>query len=170
MKNVLLIFGIGILIIGMPLATSINTSIMTHTNLPTTTAEKQTSIIRNTNQPPTTDEPPNWANGNFSGVWGYDIWGQYNIPIGWMFGYYRHDTNFGYFYAGFAEFGHENISWYIKGYFFGPFMFGSLGKNESANTTIFVGIGRYNETNYHWRVMGEIGPIFFMDGTYTRFN
>jgi hypothetical protein len=160
----------GVLLLGMPLATSINTSIMTNANLMTTPAENHMTLIKNTDQPRTTDEPPSWANGNFTGVWGYDIWGEVHFPVGWMFGYYRHNTNFGYFYAGFADYGHENISWYIQGYFFGPFMFGSLGENESANTTIFVGIGRYNETNYHWRVMGETGPIFFIDGTYTKFD
>ena len=23
-----------------------------------------------------TDDPPQWANGNFSGLWGLDIWGE----------------------------------------------------------------------------------------------
>ncbi len=170
MRNKILLFGIGVLLLGMPLATAINTSSMTNSNLAIQNPENVTAITKNAHQPQITDEPPSWANGNFSGVWGYDIWGQVQFPIGWMFGYYRHNTNFGYFYAGFAEFGHENVSWFIQGYFFGPFMFGSLGENQSANTTLFVGIGRYNETNYHWRVMGETGPTFFMDGTYTKFN
>ena len=115
------------------------------------------------------DDPPQWANGNFSGIWGLDIWGDWRIPIGWMFGYYKHNTNFGYFYAGFADFEEENATWFIQGYFFGPFMFGSIGENEYANETIFVGIGRYNETNYLWRLMGEVGPTFFIYGTYMKF-
>ncbi len=28
------------------------------------------------------DTPPSWANGNFTGVWGLDIWGEYHIPLG----------------------------------------------------------------------------------------
>lgn len=86
-----------------------------------------------------------------------------------MFGYYKITLKLGYFYAGFTNFGQQNISWYIKGYFFGPFMFGSIGENEYANETLFVGIGRYNESDYHWRIMGEVGPTFFMEGTYTKF-
>ena len=170
MKNMLFIVGIGILMIGMPLATALSTSTMTYSKPVINSLEKETSTITNTDHSATTDEPPGWANGNFSGVWGFDIWGAYQLPIGWMFGYYKHNTKFGYFSAAFADFGHENVSWYIQGYFVGPFMFGSLGENESANTTIFVGIGRYNETNYHWRIMGETGPTFFMNGGYTKFD
>ena len=36
--------------------------------------------------------------------------------------------------------------------------------------TLFVGIGRINENDYHWRLMGEVGPTFFADGTYTEFE
>jgi hypothetical protein len=169
MKHMVLLVGIGLLMLGMPLAQSTNTAIMADAagSVLTDTAAPG---IRSNDQSQTTDEPPSWANGNFSGVWGYDIWGEVHIPVGWMLGYYRHNTKFGYFYAGFAEFGAENISWFIQGYFFGPFMFGSLGQNESANTTLFVGIGRYNETNYYWRLMGETGPTFFIYGTYTKFD
>lgn len=49
-------------------------------------------------------------------------------------------------------------------------MFASIGENEYANETLFVGIGRYNETNYHWRLMGEEGPTFFVNGAYTKFQ
>lgn len=116
------------------------------------------------------DEPPNWANGNFTGYWGLDIWGETHIPLGYMFGYYKRTPNFGYFYADFESFWSENDTWYIQGYFFGPFMFGSLGENEYANESLFVGLGGYNETHYHWRIMGQTGPTFFMHGIYTKFN
>jgi len=115
------------------------------------------------------EEPPNWANGNFSGIWGLDIWGETHLPLGWMFGYYKRNPNIGYFYAGFESFWGENDTWFIQGYFFGPFMFGSLGENEYANESLFVGLGSYNNTNYHWRLMGQTGPTFFMYGEYTKF-
>ena len=170
MKKILLLLSICTMLIGFPIATAIQTPIATNlqSRQKTNQLAFQTKFIDD--QPRTTDDPPSWANGNFSGVWGLDIWGEVQIPIGWMFGYYKFATNLGYFYAGFADFGQENVSWFIQGYFFGPFMFGSLGENESANETIFVGIGRYNETNYTWRVMGETGPTFFMKGVYTKFN
>jgi hypothetical protein len=164
MKKFLVVLGVCVLIATMPLtfakSTSTLKSVQRNTNIFTTDIEKT---------PLPADDPPEWANGNFSGLWGLDIWGEWQFPIGWMFGYYKHNTNFGYFYAGFADFGQQNASWFIKGYFFGPFMFGSIGQNEYANETLFVGIGRYNDTNYHWRLMGEEGPTFFVDGTYTKF-
>lgn len=170
MKKIVWTILVAALIIGMPLA-------IAQSNLGKTTQTPMAKSIENdtgadtkATRPQRADEPPSWANGNFTGVWGFDIWGEWHVPVGWMFGYYNRNPNFGYFYAAFGDFGHENISWFIQGYFFGPFMFGSLGENESANTTIFVGIGRYNETNYHWRLMGETGPTFFMDGEYTKFD
>ncbi|HUT00766.1 MAG TPA: hypothetical protein VMY59_10650 [Candidatus Thermoplasmatota archaeon] len=170
MKNKILILGISLLIIGMPLAAGLHTPALKSLKTEGNTVIKEIVPNKNIGSSPTADEPPSWANGNFTGVWGIDIWGEYQIPIGWMFGYYKHNTNFGYFYAAFANFGYENVSWYIQGYFFGPFMFGSLGENESANTSLFVGIGRYNETSYYWRLMGETGPTFFMNGEYTKFD
>jgi hypothetical protein len=170
MKNKILILGISLLIIGMPLAAGMHTPTLKSLKTEGNTVIKEIVPNKTISNSPTVDEPPSWANGNFSGVWGIDIWGEYQIPIGWMFGYYKHNTNFGYFYAAFANFGYENVSWYIQGYFFGPFMFGSLGENQSANTTLFVGIGRYNETSYYWRIMGETGPTFFMNGDYTKFD
>ena len=169
MKRILYL-GICLLLIGMPLATAISTPSITTFESNEKNIEQGTINIEKTGDARTTDTPPDWANGNFSGLWGYSIWGEWNIPIGTMFGYYKRNPNFGYFYAEMTNFVEENISWYLQGYFFGPFIIGSIGENESANTTLFVGIGRLNETHYHWRVMGEVGPTFFADGTYTKFE
>jgi|GEM_PF-3057429 len=170
MKNALFVLLAGIILLSMPLATAQSNLVMTTTKVLTKNIDTSQSKSIVLNHPQRADEPPSWANGNFTGVWGFDIWGQVQIPLGWMFGYYKRNPNVGYFYAAFGYFGQENLSWYIQGYFFGPFMFGSLGENQSANTTLFVGIGRYNETNYHWRLMGETGPTFFMNGEYTKFD
>jgi hypothetical protein len=170
MKNIVFVFVIGILIVGMPLAAAVSNPSSINPNPATSNLTNAPVSVIKTTPPARAEDPPNWANGNFSGVWGFDIWGEVHIPVGWMFGYYNRNPNFGYFYAAFGYFNYENISWFIQGFFFGPFMFGSLGENESANTTVFVGIGRYDETNYHWRLMGEKGPTFFMNGTYTKFN
>ena len=116
------------------------------------------------------DTPPAWANGNFTGVWGLDIWGEHNIPLGWMFGYFKLSIEIGYFAAGFNIFGEPDISWFIQGYIFGIFMFGNMGKNEYTNQTYFVGIGKCSKTNYHWRIIGEEGPVFYMEGKYTMFD
>lgn len=170
MKKIIIAIIVGIVLLGMPLATAQANLVMANIKTLTKNNDNGLSTELKSTHPQRADEPPSWANGNFTGVWGFDIWGEVQIPLGWMFGYYKHNPNIGYFYAAFGYFGQENFTWYIQGYFFGPFMFGSLGENQSANTTLFVGIGRYNETNYHWRLMGETGPTFFMTGKYTKFD
>jgi hypothetical protein len=170
MKKIVIAITFVTILLGMPFAVAQSNIVKTNSNTLTKNMDIGVPAKIKSTQPQRADDPPNWANGNFTGVWGLDIWGEVHIPIGWMFGYYRHNPNIGYFYAAFGYFGQENLSWYIQGYFFGPFMFGSLGENESANTTLFVGIGRYNETNYYWRLMGETGPTFFIYGNYTKFD
>ena len=168
MKKLLFVIGVCFLLAAMPISISVSTPAFKLGSRLNKILENETpEIIEGPFLP--TDDPPEWANGEFSGVWGLDIWGEWHIPAGWMFGYYKRDTNWGYFYAGFADFEVENATWFIQGYFLGPFMFGSLGENEYANDTLFVGIGRYNETDYHWRLMGEVGPTFFVEGEHTKY-
>lgn len=168
MKKLFLIITISLLLVIMPIssANTINKINIEKENHKLITKE-QINIELAT---PTEDEPPKWANGNFTGLWGFDIFGQTHIPLGWMFGYYKRSPKFGYFYAAFESFWGENDTWYIQGWFFGPFMFGSLGENEYANQSVFAGLGGYNETHYHWRLMGEEGPTCFMHGEYTKFE
>ena len=128
------------------------------------------NILFNNQIPEIRDIPPNWANGNFTGSWGLDIWGEYNIPIGWMFGYYKLSIDIGYFAAGFNVFGDPDISWFAQGYIFGIFMFGHMGGNDYTNETYFVGIGKCDTNRYHWRIICEEGPVFYMDGEYTVFE
>jgi len=163
LKQLLIVLVVSILLVGLPITTVISSPINITSKIIEKTIINDLTILKK-------DIPPNWANGNFSGVWGLDIWGEYHIPLGWMFGYYKLGINIGYFAAGFNFFGESNISWFLQGYIFGIFMFGSMDANEYTNQTFFVGIGTYNETNYHWRVMGEQGPIFFMHGKYTIFD
>ena len=80
----------------------------------------------------------------------------------------------GVFLGEFGTWWDENATGYIRGVFFGPFMFGGLGNISNVRTyeneTLFAGIGRYNETDFKWRIIGETGPTFFMRGTYTKFE
>ena len=167
MKKLLFVIGVCVLLTAMPIALSVSTPTLSIGSRLNKLLDIQNSKMEEISLP--ANEPPEWANGEFAGIWGIDIWGEWHIPAGWMFGYYKRDTNWGYFYAGFADFGVENATWFIQGYFFGPFMFGSIGENEYANETLFVGIGRYNESNYHWRLMGEVGPTFFVEGEHTKY-
>jgi hypothetical protein len=167
--KVLICLGICFLLLGIPIAIAAPNSIETTLNSMSNHVTQRLFDRERTIIEPTND-PPAWANGNFSGVWGFSIWGEWEIPVGWTYGYYKRNPTLGYFYAKFGNFEEENTSWFIQGYFIGPFMFGSIGENESANETLFVGIGRINETDYHWRMMGEVGPTFFVEGTYTKFE
>ena len=167
MKKLLFVIGVSFLLAAMPITLSVSTPTQKLGSRLTKILNNQRSEIEEISLP--AYDPPEWANGEFAGIWGLDIWGEWHFPAGWMFGYYKQTTSWGYFYAGFADFGVENATWFIQGYFLGPFMFGSLGENEYANDTLFVGIGRYNETDYHWRMMGEVGPTFFVEGEHTKY-
>ena len=73
MKKICVILGICILLVGMPVAMPLKISAPQHrigTQENTITHPKQTPV----------EDPPDWANGNFSGVWGTDIWGETQIP------------------------------------------------------------------------------------------
>ena len=154
---------IGILLIGLPITTAISPS---NTQLLKPIKEN----IKNTKITSIKDSPPVWAKGNFSGEWGLDIWGEENIPLGWMIGYFKLSINIGFFAAGFNFFGEPAISWFIQGYIFGIFMFGDMGENEYTNQTFFVGLCNHTRNNYNWRIIGEHGPMFFMRGSHTRFD
>jgi len=167
MKKLLVAIGACFLLVSMPATLSVSTPTLKIVERSINLFTKDTSDIEKITSPEA--DPPDWANGEFNGLWGLDIWGEWQIPAGWMFGYYKISTKLGYFYAGFADFGEDNATWFIQGYFFGPFMIGSFGENEYANETLFVGIGRYNDTDYHWRLMGEVGPTFFVEGTYEKY-
>jgi len=154
--------GLCLLLIGMPAVLGANQPMLrTH------------RVVENDDHPQQTpipvEDPPEWANGNFSGVWGIDIWGEAQIPLGWLYGYYKR-MNFGIFYGAFNEFGEEQDNFFLQGIFVGPFMFGTLGNDTGANDTLFVGLGGYDETNFYWRIMGQTGPTFFMYGNYSKFE
>ncbi len=164
MKKTILLCLVSMLLIGMPISIGIHTPIQPVEKHP---------IGTSTDQPFPVEEPPNWANGNFSGVWGLDIWGEHQIPLGWVYGYYK-NMDIGYFLGVFADWSEDNYSKYLSGLFFGPYMIGKIGNitddGEMNEEGPFVGLGGYNETHFYWRVMGIKGPTFFMYGEYTKFD
>ena len=170
MKKLVLAICIGLMFVIMPAVSAYSSPIWILSKPKIQHLEQEINNLGETGGPYTLEDPPEWANGNFSGVWGIDIWGEAQIPLGWLYGYYRRQENFGYFYAAFADFWEENDTNFMQGLLVGPFMFGSLGYNESANDTLFVGLGGYNTTHFYWRVMGQTGPTFFMYGEHTRFE
>jgi len=170
LKKLFHVITICILLLALPMTTAISSPLNQLFKPNNKALNFEIKTFEDTKEISTKDSPPKWAKGNFSGEWGLDIWGEYHIPLGWMLGYYKLSMNIGYFAAGFNFFGEYDISWFIQGFFFGIFMFGSMGENEYTNQTFFVGIGKYSENKYHWRLIGEHGPTFFMRGTYTKFD
>lgn len=115
------------------------------------------------------ETPPDWATGNFSGVWGLNIAGQPLPPVGWLAGYYS-NMGIGRFVGVFSPFNVTNITGYIGGILLGPFMLGIVGNSTTGNQTYFVGLGGANTTHFYWRIMGFVGPTFYMYGIYTKFK
>jgi hypothetical protein len=115
------------------------------------------------------ETPPDWATGNFSGIWGLNIGGQPLPPAGWLTGYYS-DMGIGRFVGVFAPFNATNVTGYIGGILFGPFMLGIVGNSTTGNMTYFVGLGGANTTHFYWRIMGFVGPTFYMYGMYNKFE
>ena len=132
--------------------------------------EKNNSIEKISADP---EEAPNWATGNFTGVWGIDILGHDIIPIGIVQGYhgrgFHGELKFGRFLIDYTENGKENGT-QLEGLFFGPFLLGKSTDMATENSTAFVGIGGYNETHFNWRIMGMSGPTLFMKGTFSNFE
>ena len=162
MSRVLIVLGVCVLLMAMPayMAVPMHEAKRLKTTF-VSTAESCFSAVN--------DTPPDWANGNFSGVWGLNLLGRPLPPAGWVAGYYS-NMGVGRFVGVFAEFNATNVTGYLGGLFFGPFMVGIVGNITTGNSTYFVGPGRHNETHFYWRLMGIVGPTYYMYGKYSRFE
>jgi len=118
------------------------------------------------------EEAPIWAVGNFTGRWGLNVWGNDWFTIGPVYGYYGkgfyNELKFGRFLIQYTEDGEENGT-IFQGLFIGPFLLGVAKDIYTQNTSNFVGLGGYNETNFRWRIMGMEGPTLFMKGVFNEF-
>jgi hypothetical protein len=135
-----------------------------------TSLKTQTLVIPENPSSFDNDTPPDWAMGNFSGVWGLNVLGQPLPPAGWVAGYYAFNGLFGRFEGVFDVFNVTNATGAIGGFFLGPFMFGQIVNRTTGNSTGFVGIGGANTTHFYWRIMGILGPTFYMYGVYSKFE
>ena len=120
------------------------------------------SVIENTTA---TDD---W-DGNFSGVWGLNLFGQPLEPLGWVEGNYSHNILV-HFEGTYARYNDTNI-FGISSLIIGPFMLGRISNLTSENSTIFVGLGGINEntSEFYFRIMSVWGPTFYMYGNCTKF-
>jgi len=114
-------------------------------------------------------EPPAWATGNFSGVWGLSLLGFPLAPIGWITGYYQ-TIGLGRLEAVYAEFNQTNATSFLSGIMIWIFFMGGAGSLQTGNGTWVSGIGIANETSFYWRLNALIGPTFYILCNYTKFD
>jgi hypothetical protein len=159
MKKILMTIGVCLLILGMS----------TTTALPLQKAQHlQTHIQEPTTHTLINDTPPDWANGNFTGVWGVNILGIPLAPLGWIEGYYQ-NIGLGQLYGEYAAFNITNATDYVSGIMLWIFFLGKAGNLATGNGTFVSGIGIANETHFYWRINAIIGPSFYIFCEYTKF-
>ena len=137
-----------------------------------TTPIKTPPLIQKFNHPlplNTLEDPPEWANGNFTGTWGLTILGVPTPPIGWIVGYYE-NIGLGRFAGVFAEFNETNATGGLIGLMLWVFFIGGVGNLATQNGTYVSGIGVANETHYYVRLHGIIGPSYYIYIQYTKFE
>jgi hypothetical protein len=163
MKKILPILGVCFLLIAMPAMTALPMDIVKN-------ARTMKSNLLTVKKPlPTLEEPPEWANGNFTGVWGLNLLGVPLPPSGWIAGYYQ-EIGLGQFAAVFAEFNETNATGAILGIMLWVFFIGGVGSIATGNGTYVAGLGVANETHYYVRLNAIIGPSYYVHVEYTRFE
>ena len=161
MKNILLTVGICIIIIGMPM--SMATPAVNHVARQRSLSVSQPSSIGN-------DTPPDWAAGNFTGVWGVNILG-FPLPAsGWVEGYFAVQPGLGRIEGEFAEFNVTNATGWFAGQMIWVFFLGAVGSVETGNGTWVSGIGVANESHFYWRLNAIIGPSYYIHCEYSKFE
>ena len=163
MKKILIIFGICFLLVAMPVMTAKPMKLVNNAR----TIKPIISDIEK--QIPALDEPPAWANGNFTGVWGITLFGIPTPPLGWVAGYYQ-EIGMGSFAGVFAPFNEVNATGTIAGFMLWVFFMGGVKTNAAENVTYVAGIAVANETHYYMRLHGILGPNYYMHVEYTRFE
>ena len=160
MKKILIITAVCLLIIGMPAMTAFP---IAKQNIVQTPLKSNTpSVLYN-------DTPPDWAAGNFTGVWGLNLLGVPLPPSGWIAGYYQ-EIGLGQFAGVFAKFNQTNATGAILGFMLWVFFIGGVGSIATGNGTYVAGIGVANETHYYVRLNAIIGPSYYVHVKYTRFE
>jgi hypothetical protein len=181
MKKIVTIMVIGFLFIAMPIITGANT----------TKNEKNIQILPLLKYKSANDQnTPLWADGTFNGTWGLkeysfiaelfgDKDGLVEIELGNISGYYSKPFKIlpirylkGQIYP---HWNHSKII-NITAVYLGPYVIGKIGDIDikepgynidvKTNETEFGGIGRHNNTNFNWRIIGPKGPSFYMQGIF----
>ena len=163
MKKILITLGICIILLSTPMIIAVPNELLDNT------ITIKPSMPLSEKQPENFDDPPVWANGNFTGIWGLNILGIPLEPIGWITGYYQ-NIGLGNFAAVFGEFNETNASGALIGIMLWVFFLGGVGSTETGNGTYVTGLGIANETHYYVRLHAIIGPSFYIHVKYTKFE
>jgi hypothetical protein len=150
----LIIFGlIFLLVAGIPVTSAIS-------------AEKTTFIKNHMDEQPvqTLNDIPEWAIGNFTGVWGLNLDGEPQEPIGFVLGYYGNHR-----FAGVITNTTAPNGW-IWGFRFNIFMIGIVTNINAEQKVPIVGIGVWNNEQFYYRLMSIVGPTIYIAGVYTLFE
>jgi len=163
MKKILVIVGVCSLLITMPITTAIPTKLVKNSRILNPimpSIKKQTVNL---------DDPPDWAKGNFTGVWGINILGIPLAPLGWIAGYYQR-IGLGNLAGVFGGFNDTNATGEIVGIMLWIFFLGGVGSIETGNGTYVSGLGIANETHYYMRLNAIIGPSYYIFVKYAKFE
>lgn len=154
MKRTIIIGIIFLFLIGIPMTSAVNVERMTYVK-----------NLKSENPVGSLEDIPDWAIGNFTGVWGFNVNGEpYEDPLGLIIGYYGQHL-----FAGLLTNTTAPNAW-IWGIRFSVFMFGMVSNFEGEQKIPIVGIGGFNEENFYYRFMSIVGPTFYMAGVYTPFE
>ncbi len=148
-----------ILIIGIPLTTTVSSLQISH---------HQSSITSNVQQStPLSNDPPEWATHMFRGIVG--MTNSHGGPLRPLYSTAGYCTeSFSDKFVGvLVERNQTEPSGFLAGKVFGSFFLGRLSadlSNEKAMT--IVGIGTHNETHFYFRFIGMRGPSLYFAGYY----
>ena len=152
MKKTIIILFLCLLFTGIPLTSAISV--------------EKVSFIKDISKDhtiSTLEDIPEWAIGNYTAVWGLNILGEPQEPLGLVLGYYG--TNL---FAGLVTNTTAPNGW-IWGYRFSIFMIGIVANLDGEQKVPFIGIGLWNEEGFYYRIMSIFGPTIYIAGTYTPF-
>ena len=161
MKKLLIVLGLCVLLVGMPAFTAAPLQ-------KNTTHERRLPI--SAPQSFDNDTPPDWAAGNFTGVWGLNLLGLPLPASGWVEGYFAIQPGLGRIEGEFAEFNVTNATGWLAGQMIWIFFLGGVGSVETGNGTWVSGIGVANETHFYWRLNAIIGPSYYIHCEYSKFE
>jgi hypothetical protein len=153
MRKLILVGIVTIMLMGIPMVSAVN-------------LERATFLksMRSENPVGSLEDIPEWAIGNFTGVWGFNVNGEpYEDPIGITAGYYGNRL-----FAGFLTNTTAPNGW-ILGFRFSFFMFGIVANLDGSQKVPIVGIGVWNDEIFYYRFMSIVGPTFYIAGVHTPF-